>query len=460
MTTFLKNKANYRWVILLACMLVYCTSQLVRWNYASITKYLMEDLHIGKPELGLLGSAFFYAYAVAQIPWGTAADVWGTRRVIPVGIGILSLFLAGFAFSGTFTEAVIWRAAMGVVAAAGYVPITSALAKWFSIKERGFAMEMYSGPGGGLGEVLTFLLIPIFAVVLAKGGLFGVTGWRASTLLMAMVVFLFAMLALLMLRSSPTDLGLPSIEKQEDKDEHQTLPYRQTLGIIAKDPALWIMSLVWSAYMVATRLVPGWLPLYATDFYIQEYGLTKEAAIIAGGGMATMYVIGRVVGTPGVGWISDRLLKRGIPRAAVIAVGLAIIACVFFLFTLHIPNTISLGLLAFFAGVIINIFPLVNASAAEIWSVRSAGFTMGIINMVGQFAGATALSVSGFMAANYSVKGGAFYTEFLGIWYLGIGTSILGALATLYMIHRERRSVLAKAAQAASDKTAEAARPA
>ena len=85
---------------------------------------------------------------------------------------------------------------------------------------------------------------------------------------------------------------------------------------------------------------------------------------------------------------------------------------------------------------------------------------MGIINMVGQFAGATALSVSGFMAANYSVKGGAFYTEFLGIWYLGIGTSILGALATLYLIHRERRGVLAKAAQVASDKTAEAARPA
>lgn len=445
--TLLKNKANYRWVILIACMLVYCTSQLVRWNYASITKYLMEDLNIGKPELGLLGSAFFYAYAVAQIPWGTAADVWGSRRVIPVGIGILALFLAGFAFSGTFTEALIWRAAMGVVAAAGYVPITSALAKWFSIKERGFAMEMYSGPGGGLGEVMTFLLIPVFAVVLSTGGLFGVTGWRASTILMAIVVFVIAMLALLLLRASPTDMGLPSVQQKEDKEEHQALPYRQTLGLIAKDPALWIMSLVWSAYMVATRLVPGWLPLYATDFYIQEGGMSKEAAIIAGGGMASIYVIGRVVGTPVVGWISDKLLKHGYPRAAVIGAGLVLIGLTFFLFTQHIPNTLMLGALAFFAGVVINIFPLVNASAAEIWSVRSAGFTMGIINMVGQFAGAIALSVSGFMAAKYSVAGGAFYTEFLGIWYLGIITSFLGALATVYMIYRERRTVLEKVAK-------------
>ena len=446
--SFFKNKSNYRWVILIACMLIYCTSQLVRWNYASITKYLMEDMQIGKPELGVLGSAFFYAYAVAQIPWGTAADVWGTRRVIPVGIGILALFLAGFAFSSTYTDALAWRAAMGVVAAAGYVPITSALAKWFSIKERGFAMEMYSGPGGGLGEVMTFLLIPIFAVVLAQGGFFGLSGWRASTILMAFVVFAIAVLSFVLLRNSPTDLGLPSIEKMEDRRELQEISYKQSLIVIAKDPAVWILSLVWSAYMVGTRLVPGWLPLYATDFYIQEVGLSKAEAIIAGGGIASVYVLGRVFGTPGAGWLSDFLLRHGYPRATVIGGGLVLIGVTFFLFTLHIPNTFALGLLAFFAGSVINIFPLVNASAAEIWSVRSAGFTMGIINMVGQFAGATALGVSGYMAAKYSVEGGAFYTEFVGIWYLGIVTSIAGALASLYVVVRERRTVIGKAKNA------------
>ena len=59
---WLEGKRYYRWIILVACMLVYCTSQLVRWNYASITKYLSTDLGMGKPEIGLLGSAFFYAY--------------------------------------------------------------------------------------------------------------------------------------------------------------------------------------------------------------------------------------------------------------------------------------------------------------------------------------------------------------------------------------------------------------
>jgi len=441
----LKNKANYRWLILLACMLIYCTSQLVRWNYASITTYLMTDLNIGKPELGLLGSAFFYAYAVAQVPWGSAADVFGGRRVIPIGIGILALFLAGFALSATFTHALIWRALMGVVAAAGYVPITSVLAKWFTIKERGFAMEMYSGVGGGLGEALTFLLIPIIAVLMTHGGIFGMTGWRASTIVMAFVILAIAGIAAFLLRSSPTDIGLPSIQHAEDKGEHKEVSYRSTLAIIAKDPALWVLSLVWSGYMVATRLLPGWLPLYATDFYIQQGGMSKEAAIIAGGAMATIYVLGRVFGTPMVGHLSDFLLKRGVPRSVVIGTGLLVIALIFYLYTLPIPNTITLGLLTFVAGIAINIFPLINASAAEIWSIRSAGFSMGIINTVGQFAGAMALSVSGFTAARFSVVGGAFYTEFLGIWYLGIITSLLGALATLYVIVRERQAVKVEA---------------
>jgi sugar phosphate permease len=445
--TIVGNRANYRWVILAVCMLAYGTSQLVRWNYASITTYLMDDLHIGMPQLGVLGSAFFYAYALAQVPWGAAADIWGTRRIIPLGIAVLALFLAGFAFTGTYVEALTWRTAMGVAAAAGYVPITSALSKWFSAKERGFAMEMHSGPGGGLGELMTFLLIPVFAVVLSQSSLFGVSGWRASTILMAFVVFAIAALALLLLRNSPSDLDLPSIQVQEDKHEQKDLPYKQTLVLIVKDPAVWILSLVLSAYMVATRLVPGWLPLYATHFYVREYGLGVGAAVIAAGGTAAAYTLGRVFASPLAGWLSDALLARGYPRSSVIGGGLVLVGVIFLLFTLHIPNTVALALLSFCAGAVINIFPLIGAAAAELWSVRSAGFTMGVLNMVGQFAGATALGASGFVAAMLPARGDAFETEFLGIWYLGVVTSFVGALTSLYVIVRERRMIIAKATQ-------------
>ena len=436
----LYGKSYYRWVVLLACTLVYCTSQLVRWNYASITKYLTTDLGFGKPELGLMGSAFFYAYAASQIPWGLSTDRWGGRKVIPAGVVVMALFLAGFAFTASFTQAIVWRTLMGAMAGAGYVPIASVLAKWFPIKERGFAMEFYSGPGGGLGEGLSFLLIPVMALVMTGGGLFGLTGWRGSTVVMALVVLVIGIASAVMLRSDPTVIGLPSVQAAEDKKDDAQ--YKQVAAKITKDPALWILSLAWSGYMIGARLVPGWLPLYATEFYIQKQGMAKGPAIVAGGAMATAYVMGRCFGTPVVGKLSDFLLKKfAIPRAVIIFIGLLGVAACFYAFTTPIPNVLLLALLSFASGVLINIFPLVNAQAAEIWSIRTAGFAMGIINMVGQFAGAVALSLSGFMAVKYSIKGGAFYTQFLGIWYLGVLTSLLAAAAALVVIYREKNAV-------------------
>lgn len=433
-----KSAIHYKWIILIICLFVYSTSQLVRWNYASITKYLMDDLSIGKPELGLLGSAFFYAYAFAQIPWGTATDVYGPKKVIPFGIGILAFFLVGFALSSTLTQAITWRALMGVVAAAGYVPITVVLSQWFTKKERGFAMQIFSGVGGGLGEALTFLLIPLFALILGTTGLFGLPTWRGSTILMACIILLIAIGTALFMRS-PADKGVSSAAIIEDTEEQSSLSYKDIVKVIIKDPALWCLSLVWSSYMCATRLVPGWLPLFATEYYIKESNLSNAEAMVAGGAMATMYVLGRVFGTPIVGVVSDRLLRRNIPRSVITGVGLLLISCVFYALTLRMPNTFTFAALSFFAGIVINIFPLINATATELWSVKSAGFANGIINMIGQFAGAVALSISGFMAVKFATDPTDYHSSFYGIWYVGIVTSVLGAIMTIYIIKREKQ---------------------
>ncbi|VCY86522.1 hypothetical protein BANRA_05261 [Escherichia coli] len=63
----------------------------MRWNYTGISQYLIGEWHIGKEELGILGSAFFYAYAIGQSPWGTLTDILGGRRVISIGILITAI---------------------------------------------------------------------------------------------------------------------------------------------------------------------------------------------------------------------------------------------------------------------------------------------------------------------------------------------------------------------------------
>jgi MFS transporter, OPA family, sugar phosphate sensor protein UhpC len=436
----LLNKGNYRWLILFITIACYLASQIVRWNYASITGYLVDELHIGKPELGLLGSAFFYAYAVTQIPWGAACDIWGGRRVITWGVFLLSFFLGGFAFATSYVQAVGWRIGMGIVAAAEFVPNMVVLSKWFSKKERAFALQSYAGFGGGLGDVAIFLLTPLIALFLSGGNtVFGLGSWRGATMIMAIIIILVAFFSACFLRSHPNDIGLPSVEEEEtaEADDHD---YKGSMIQSMKDPALWFMSMCWSGYIVGARLVPGWLPLYGAAYYMETEHMSKEAAAVAAGVIVTMFIIGRMLGTPLVGKLSDYLLKQyGTPRSVLIAAILFLTAVMYYVFTLPMPSVYCIGALSMVSGCLVNSFPLINAACAEIWPMRVCGFNNGIINTIGQFAGASALGASGFWAVKYAVKGGSYFTEFQGIWYLGIIISVFCTLCAFYVVYREKQ---------------------
>ncbi|MDX9815458.1 MAG: MFS transporter, partial [Smithellaceae bacterium] len=43
---------------------------------------MMRDLHTSGALMGILASAYFYPYALMQIPAGLLADSWGPRRSI------------------------------------------------------------------------------------------------------------------------------------------------------------------------------------------------------------------------------------------------------------------------------------------------------------------------------------------------------------------------------------------
>ena len=51
---------------------------------AVVALEMMRDLRSGGTLLGVLGSAYFYPYALMQLPAGLLSDSWGPRRSIMV----------------------------------------------------------------------------------------------------------------------------------------------------------------------------------------------------------------------------------------------------------------------------------------------------------------------------------------------------------------------------------------
>jgi len=201
------------------------------------------------------------------------------------------------------------------------------------------------------------------------------------------------------------------------------------------DPILWLLGLYFAAGIVALRLIPGWLTIYAADLFRLRWGYVQEAAVTAGGLVGGLYVLGHVAGSPVVGRLSDRLLERGVSRVAVAAVGLVVGMAGFGLLSGPIPSAWALGVLALVIGVALHTFPLINAAAAERWGVQRAGESLGWINMVGQLAGAVSLSLSGYVGMTLASRSGDSLAEYAGIWYLGAASCAVGALAG-WLAHR------------------------
>src|SRR5947207_7503905 len=158
----------YRWVILIFGMVAYTTSYFARSNYTGIAKFVSSDFGLDKGALGLLGSSFLYAYALAQLPWGVASDRWGSRKMVGIGVFLTGVTLWGFATSASFNQLVFWRVAGGIAAASVYVVMAGALARWFTPKERGLCQSAFAAVGGSAGEG-TALILPYVAVYVASG---------------------------------------------------------------------------------------------------------------------------------------------------------------------------------------------------------------------------------------------------------------------------------------------------
>lgn len=439
----LYKKSGYKWVVLIVCILAYSSGNLVRWNYTGISQYLIGEWHIGKEELGILGSAFFYSYAIGQSPWGTLTDILGGRKVISIGILLTAIMFSLFAFVDSYYQAIVVRVLMGFVGAATFVPCMAVLSRWFSKKERGMVLNIFSGTGGGLGEIWSFLLMPLISLFMIGGAtIFGLSSWRASTLIMAFVTVAIVIMCFAGMRSDPSELGLPSIVEQENKKQGKDTSYKATLLNALRDPWFWVITFAWQGFTVCLRLLPAWLPIYAAAYYKQTQGLSNSESMVAGGMMASVYVAGRIIGTPLLGKLSDVLLVRySVPRTLIIACFHIFITLSMFILSHRMPSSFLFAVLVFVIGAAINMFPLVNAAVAEIWPIKTGGALMGLVNTVGQLIGASALAYSGFMADKFSIVGAGYSFEYRGIWYLAMIFSSISVVASFLASYRERRSI-------------------
>ncbi len=131
------------------------------------------DIALSKEQANHLKSAFFWAYALAQVPAGWLAERFGKRTLMTVLILTWSGFTALTGFSHGLLMLFIARIGCGLAEAGAYPISGSLLSRWAHLHWRGFASGIVS-----LGGRLGFVLAPLITVkIILLAGSWRWAGW-------------------------------------------------------------------------------------------------------------------------------------------------------------------------------------------------------------------------------------------------------------------------------------------
>lgn len=115
-----------------------------------------ERFHISAAQLSFFTMLQLIVYAGMQIPVGLMVDRFGSRRVLMVGAGLMTLAQAGFAVASTYPEALAARTFVGAGDAMTFISVLRIVGRWFPLRRVALFTQL-TGNVGQLGAIVAAL---------------------------------------------------------------------------------------------------------------------------------------------------------------------------------------------------------------------------------------------------------------------------------------------------------------
>jgi sugar phosphate permease len=258
---------------------------------------IRHDLELSKAEMGfLLGPAFFWPYALCQIPLGWVGQRLGPRAWLPVLMVVTAAATAAFGLGGGFLALVACRVVSGAAQAGLFPGCTQAIARWHPAGERATA-------SGVLGASMQ---VGAAVALFATGWLLAPVGWQALSFWYAVPGLVWAVWFWLAARDDPAEHpGVNRAERELIAAGRPATPPEPAGGAwlaVALSPALWLICGQQFFRAAAYIFFGTWFPTYLKE----TGGVSDEQA-----GSLTLLPLSAVfAGMLAGGRVSDWVLRR------------------------------------------------------------------------------------------------------------------------------------------------------
>ncbi|NIE72466.1 MULTISPECIES: MFS transporter [Pantoea] len=275
---------------------------------------IKEEFGLSAIQLGLILSAFSWAYVIGQIPGGLLLDRFGTKKVYGATLVLWSVSTLLMGFVGEFSAGVTMtltlmfalRFALGLIEAPSFPANARAVIMWFPGAERGRASSLFASA--------QYFAVAIFSPI--SGWLVMRFGWEWPFFVLGTIGILavFGWMAWM-----HTPRQHPRVTKSEldyieqggalvDIDAAETLKARPPVDkrmfkLLLSSRMLWCAYLGQYCTIALSYFFITWFPIYL----VQARGMNIMDAGFATIAPALFGFLGGISG----GFLSDRLLARG-----------------------------------------------------------------------------------------------------------------------------------------------------
>jgi MFS family permease len=329
-----------------------------RGNLATAAPVVQRQFHLSASQIGILLSAFYWTYAISQIPAGWLAERFRVERVVAAGFAIWSVATLLTGVAGGFVMLLALRLMLGLGESVAFPCSSKMLATHVGVEKRGrangaIAVGLAAGPAFG-----TF----VGGMILAR------FGWR---------------------------------------------PLFVTLGALS---LLWLWPWITGPVRdLSLACAPD--PLQSPSYLVLERGFSIAQMSVLGGGVYLMQAGGAFAG----GWALDRWIRAGTTpnrtyKTAMIASQTATAMCL--VGAIWAPPHASSVFLLLAGAAFGPSSTTLYAVGQTLAGPSAAGRWMAFQNGVGNLAGILAPAITGFLVD----RTGHFYSAFvLAIAIMGIG---------------------------------------